>query len=227
MYLTPARPSKDWAAWIVCGGGDVVCFVRDTIDRVVSRVASEYRMASNGHRVLVIDDDEKLLGVYEGLLARHGFAVTTCPDTTQVLPLLKASAFEVALLDIKMPGIEGTDLLPLIKKLCPDLPVILVSAYCDDANAGYYHSLGAFGIIPKPFSHEILLDTVSRALDEQEHIPMVLTSLSLRDGRDQLYRKLLLTALRKTEWNQVKAAELLGVSRYCLIRWLKKLGISY
>lgn len=184
-------------------------------------------MASNGHRLLVIDDDEKLLGVYEGLLSRHGFAVTTCPESTQVLPLLKASAFEVALLDIRMPGIEGTDLLPLIKKMHPDLPVILVSAYCDDANAGYYQSLGAFSTIPKPFSHEILLDTVSRALNEQERIPLTLTTLSLREGRDHLYRKLIIAALRKTEWNQVKAAELLGVSRHCLIRWMKKLSIAY
>ena len=72
-----------------------------------------------------------------------------------------------------------------------------------------------------------MLDTLARALDRQEQIPLVLTSLSLRAGRDQLYRKLILAALRKTDWNQVKSAELLGVSRYCLIRWLKKLGISY
>ena len=184
-------------------------------------------MMKAGHRVLVIDDDEKLLGVYEGLLTPRGYAVSRCPDSTQVLPLLKSAAFEVVLLDIRMPGIEGTDLLPLIKKLSPDVPVIMVSAYCDETNTEYYRLLGAFSTIPKPFSHEILLDTVSRALDQQEHIPMVLTTLSLREGRDQLYRKLMLAALQKTGWNQVKAAELLGISRYCLIRWLKKLGISY
>ena len=180
-----------------------------------------------GHRVLVIDDDEKLLKITEELLVRHSFVVTLCPDSTQVIPLLKRSAFEAVLLDIRMPGFEGTDLLPLIKKIQPELPVILVSAYCDEANAGYYHSLGAFDIIGKPFSHEVVLDTLARALDRQEQIPLVLTSLSLRAGRDQLYRKLILAALRKTDWNQVKSAELLGVSRYCLIRWLKKLGISY
>lgn len=180
-----------------------------------------------GRRLLVIDDDEKLLRICEELFTAHGFLVTTCPDSTQALPLLKSSAFEVALLDIRMPGIEGTDLLPLIKKLCPAMPVILVSAYCDKTNFAYYHSLGAFDIVGKPFSHALLRDTVSRALARQEEIPLTLTSLSLRDGRDHLYRKLILTALRKTDWNQVKAAELLGVSRYCLIRWLKKLGISY
>ena len=182
---------------------------------------------ARGHRVLLIDDDEKLLGITEELLARHGYHVTTCPDSTQAVPLLKADSYEVVLLDIRMPGFEGTDLLPLIKKIQPELPVILVSAYCDNVNQGYYHSLGAFDVIGKPFSHEVMLDTVGRALDQQERIPMVLTRLSLRDGRDLLYRKLILASLRKTDWNQVKAAELLGVSRYCLIRWLKKLGISY
>ena len=82
-------------------------------------------------------------------------------------------------------------------------------------------------MVQKPFSHEILLDTIARALDRQQQIPLTLTSLLLREGRDQLYRKLILVALQKTDWNQVKAAELLGVSRFCLIRWLKKLGISY
>jgi len=182
---------------------------------------------SAGHKVLVIDDDEKLLKITAELLERNGHVVTTCSDSTQAVPLLKAGTYEAVLLDIRMPGFEGTDLLPLIKKIQPDIPVILVSAYCDKANQGYYNSLGAFDIIGKPFSHELLIDTLGRALDQQEHIPLVLTRLSLREGRDVLYRKLILTALRKTDWNQVKAAELLGVSRYCLIRWLKKLGISY
>ncbi len=178
-------------------------------------------------RLIVIDDDEKILKIYDELFTPRGFAVTRCPDSTRVVAQLKAETYDAALLDIRMPGLEGTDLLPLIKKVRPDLPVILVSAYCDDANAGYYHSLGAFGIIGKPFSHEVLVDTINRAMEQEERIPLVLTDLSLRGARDQVYRKLILAALRKTNWNQVKAAEALGISRYCLIRWLKKLGISY
>lgn len=182
---------------------------------------------NGSHRLLVVDDDEKILGICQELLGRRGYTVTPCPDSTQVLPLLRATQFEVALLDIRMPGVEGTDLLPLMKKIQPDLQVIMVSAYCDEAHIGYYRSLGAFGIVPKPFSHEILLDTVAQALNQQEPIPLTITSFSLRDARDQLYRKLILAALKKTDWNQVKAAELLGVSRHCLIRWLKKLHIAY
>lgn len=179
------------------------------------------------HRVLAIDDDEKLLGIYRDLLSQRGFDVTVCPKSTQAVPLLKTNTYDAVLLDIRMPGIEGTDLLPLIKKICPDVPVILASAYCDEANRDYYHALGAFGIVGKPFSNEALLDMLSRAIDEQERIPLVLTSLSLREGRDHVYRKLILSALRKTNWNQLRAAELLGVSRYCLMRWMKKLDIAY
>jgi len=177
-------------------------------------------------RVLAIDDEEKILRVYQELLPQRGFAVTTCSASADVVQRLKADAYDVVLLDIRMPGIEGTELLPIIKKAHPDLPVIIVSAYCDEKDVDYYHGLGAFGTISKPFSHEVLLDTIARAIDRQERIPLVLTSLSLREGRDQVSRKLILAALRKTNWNQVKAARLLGVSRYSLIRWIKKLGIS-
>lgn len=177
--------------------------------------------------VLVVDDDEKLLKISEELLTGRGFHVTTCSDSTRVVAVLKTTDVHVVLLDIRMPGFEGTDLLPLIKKLKPDLPVIMVSAYCDQSHVGYYHSLGAFAIISKPFSHDVLVDTVRRALNQQEQIPFVLTHFSLRGARDQLYRKLILAALRKTDWNQLRAAELLGISRYSLIRWLKKLEITF
>lgn len=184
--------------------------------------------AMGERQVLVIDDDRKILQLYQELLTPRGFTVTPCPEGDQVVTRLKTVAYDLVLLDIQMPGIEGTDLLPLIKKICPKTPVILVSAYCDESHAGYYHALGAFEVVSKPFSHEVLIETIMRAVDhQQERIPFVLTNLSLREGRDQLYRKLILTALRKADWNQVKAAELLGVSRYCLIRWLKKLGIAY
>ena len=181
---------------------------------------------ANGFTALVIDDDPKILTLYQELLSRRGFTVIACADGAHALSRLRGEEFHVVLLDIRMPGLEGTDLLPLIKRLHPQLPVIIVSAYCDGANTSYYHALGAFDAIGKPFSHERLVDTVERALARQEQIPLVLTSLSLREGREHLYRKLILAALQRTNWNQVKAAALLGVSRYCLMRWMKKLGVT-
>lgn len=185
-------------------------------------------VAAQAHMIkaLVVDDDPKILVVYQELLARRGFAVTACADSAQALSQVRGEAFHIVLLDVRMPGLEGTDLLPLIKRFQPKLPVIIVSAYCDEASKSYYHAMGAFEAISKPFSQERLLDAVDRALAKQESIPLALTSLSLQEGREQVYRKLILAALQRTGWNQVRSAELLGVSRYCLIRWMKKLGLS-
>ena len=187
----------------------------------------ESAVNQKARRLLIVDDEEKFLRNCKELLAFQGFEVTTCANSANVIKLLKDDAYDAVLLDIRMPGIEGTDLLPLIKKARPSVPVILLSAYCDSSSGGYYHALGAFDTISKPFSNEVLLDTIGRAIDQQERIPVVLTSLSLADGRDHVYRKLIISALRKTNWNQLRAADLLGVSRYCLMRWMKKLGIAY
>jgi DNA-binding NtrC family response regulator len=178
-------------------------------------------------RILLVDDEEKFLESCGELLESQGYQVDRCQESARVVGCLKAKEYDAVLLDIRMPGIEGTELLPLVKKIRPQLPVILVSAYCDETNASYYHALGAFEAISKPFSTEALLDALARAVKRQERIPLVLTTLSLLEGRNQVYRKLIVSALLKTNWNQLKAAELLGVSRYCLIRWMKKLDIAY
>ncbi|MBI3332682.1 MAG: response regulator [Candidatus Omnitrophica bacterium] len=175
----------------------------------------------------MVDDDQPLLESCKELLTQRGFSVEICSESTRAIPLLKEGSYDAVLLDIRMPGIEGTDLLPLMKKVCPDLPVIIASGYCDETSRSYCLSLGAFEVLNKPFTPERLLDAIGRAVERQERIPFVLTNLSLREGRDTLYRKLILSALRKTNWNQVKAATLLGISRYCLMRWIRKLEISY
>ena len=180
-----------------------------------------------GRQILVVDDDQAILDSCEALLVQHGFKVATCRQSTQAISRLKAGKFDLVVLDIRMPGLEGSDLLPLIKKAQHDLPVIIISAYPDEASRSYYYSLGAFEVFPKPLVSGQLLDAVERGMNHQREIPMVLTSMSLRQGRDQVYRKLILAALTRTHWNQVKAAELLGISRYCLMRWIKKLKISY
>jgi DNA-binding response OmpR family regulator len=70
-------------------------------------IGGETDMQMGKHRVLVIDDDERLLKVCQEVLSQSGFTVTTCPDSTQALPILKANPFEAVLLDIRMPGCCG------------------------------------------------------------------------------------------------------------------------
>lgn len=189
--------------------------------------------SGNGHagggaapRVLLVDDDVEALTVCESSLAARGFAVTACADSAQVVALVQTRPFDVAVLDLRMPTLEGTDLLPLIKKDRPDLPVIIASAYCDETSGRYCRQLGAREIITKPFSQDALVAAIHRALCDEEAIPLVLTSLSLAEAQDQVARRLILAALRKAGWNQSRAAVFLGVSRYALLRWIKRLGLT-
>lgn len=178
-------------------------------------------------RILVIDDDPSMCKLTEMALKRSGYGVTVCTDSTKAMDLLKDGPYSCVLLDIRMKGLEGTELLPLIKHTFPTLPVVLVSAYLDRSNASYYASLGAFELVTKPYTDELLLDVVSRAVAGTETIPVTLTSLSLAEGRDQVFRRLIIAALQRSKWNQVKAAKLLGISRYSLMRWLRKLQITF
>lgn len=184
------------------------------------------RTPGEAPRVLLVDDEADALTVCAAGLTAHGCVVTTCADSAKVLLLLRTRPMDAVVLDLRMPTLEGTDLLPLIKQQHPDLPVVIASAYCDEASARYCRELGACEVISKPFTQDALLAAIHRALREEEAIPLVLTTLSLADARDQVYRRLILAALRKTRWNQSRAAVHLGISRYGLLRWIKRLGLA-
>lgn len=178
-------------------------------------------------QILVVDDDPQISRYLERLLSTHGYKSTACSDGALVINALNLAPYSCVLLDIQLKDLEGTELLPIIKHRFSNLPVILVSAYLDSSNTGYYSSLGAFDFISKPFSKDRLLDSVDRAVGSRTTIPMTLNTLSLNTARDQIYRKLIVTSLRQTGWNQVKASRLLGISRYSLRRWLERLHIAY
>jgi len=178
-------------------------------------------------RILVVDDDPAICRLLELTLTRAGYRVTVCTDSAQVMGLLQADSYGCVLLDIRMKGMEGTELLPIIKRNLPAIPVVVVSAYSNSTHVPYYSSLGAFELVTKPFSDDLLLDVVSRAVGGSDTIPVILTGLSLEEARDQVTRKVIVTALRRANWSQVKASHLLGISRYSLMRWLRKLQIKY
>ena len=180
-----------------------------------------------GKLVLIIDDDPGIADTIRQILTPAGYDTEYCQDSLKALPLVAQNTYDCVLLDIRMPKLEGTELLQLIKKGHPQLPVVIVSAFVDGADEKYYASLGAFDIIPKPFSSEMIVNTVSRAAGVFDTTRVTLTTLYLSQARDQIYRTLIVKALTKSGWNKMRAAELLGVSRYALMRWLKKLEIKY
>jgi two-component system nitrogen regulation response regulator GlnG len=114
-------------------------------------------------RVWVVDDDKSIRWVLEKALERAGFAVTAFTEAEPVLSRLEQERPDVIVSDIRMPGMNGLELLGRIHARHPGLPVIVITAHSDlDSAVSAYHG-GAFEYLPKPFDVQEAVDQVRRA----------------------------------------------------------------
>jgi two-component system NtrC family response regulator len=115
--------------------------------------------------ILVVDDETNYLTVMEALLGEEGYEVLTAPGGHDALKLTGSSDVDLVLTDMKMPKMNGIELLGELKRLYPDLPVIMMTAYGTVEKAVEAMKTGAFDYILKPFKNEELLVTIARALE--------------------------------------------------------------
>ncbi|MCX5871739.1 MAG: response regulator, partial [Deltaproteobacteria bacterium] len=80
-------------------------------------------------RVLLVDDEVNFTASMEKVLRRRGFVVMVAANGLIALPLIAREHFDVVVLDIKMPGMDGTQVLSEIKRFSPDIPVILLTGH--------------------------------------------------------------------------------------------------
>ncbi|MGD2118405.1 MAG: nitrogen regulation protein NR(I) [Chromatiales bacterium] len=120
--------------------------------------------------VWVIDDDRSIRWVLEKALQKADMRVESFPSADGVLERLEHETPDVILSDVRMPGIDGFELLQRIKDRKPDLPVIIMTAHSDlDSAVSAYHR-GAFEYLPKPFDIDEAVEQVRRACRfKQEH----------------------------------------------------------
>ena len=117
--------------------------------------------------ILVIDDDKNILEVIQTRLEANGFFVEVHSDPMEALESVKEKTFDVVITDIRMPGMDGIELLRRVKSLSWDIPVILLTAYGTIANAVDAVKIGAFQYLTKPFDGKDLIEEVARALEER------------------------------------------------------------
>jgi len=117
--------------------------------------------------ILVIDDDENILEVIQTRLESNGYFVGTHTDPAEALECMKEKSFDVVITDIRMPGMDGIELLRRIKCLHCDIPVILLTAYGTIASAVEAVKIGAFQYLTKPFQGKQLIEEVEAALEER------------------------------------------------------------
>jgi len=116
-------------------------------------------------RILVVDDDERVLKSIRGVLEDEGFHVATARSGEEALRLSAQDGPDVALLDIWMPGMDGIEALRRLKRVAPRCEVIMISGHATISTAMAAVKLGAFDFIEKPLSLDALLMTVRRAFE--------------------------------------------------------------
>ena len=118
-------------------------------------------------RILIIDDEAAIRDSLEALLMLEGFQVEMATEGVSGMDMLTASEYDLLLLDLSMPGDSGIELLPRIKRLRPELPVIMITAYGTVGNVVEALRAGADNFVQKPWDNEKLLADIRTAIAKQ------------------------------------------------------------
>lgn len=172
--------------------------------------------------ILVVDDDENILNSLDFKLLSSGITnIECCQDSSDVMPRLKKEKYSVVLLDLFMPGISGEELLTMIIKEYPEIPVIVVTAFPDDETAAECMKKGAFDSLTKPIKIKDLLRTIRDALnlrDSNEEI--ILLKKALFSKTHQKTEKFLNIITQSEEMRSIfQKVGLLAVTSRPLLIW--------
>ena len=130
-------------------------FQKKSIDEWLNKQGTQTK-----ERILVVDDEEIIRDFIKETLEEYGHHVLCADNAKSGLALVKDQDFDLAFLDLKMPGMDGADLLREIKAIKPRLSVILITGYPESEIMARALEQGPFGIMNKPFSESDLLDCV-------------------------------------------------------------------
>jgi len=136
------------------------------------------------NRILVADDEESMRWVLSKALRKKGFTVDIARDGAEALRLVKSECYDLAILDIKMPGISGLDLLDKVRELKSDLLVVIMTAEAGMKNAVEAMKRGAYDYLTKPFDLDVMDAIVEKANRAHE---MTLQVSTLKDELKEHY----------------------------------------
>ncbi len=117
-------------------------------------------------RILVVDDEDALRTVLSAELNSEGYEVGTAADGMEAVSELQKMKYDLVLLDIKMPNMNGFEVLKVIKEKHPGTRVIMLTGFADLKNAIESKKLGAEDFVSKPYDLVDLLTTIDRVMSE-------------------------------------------------------------
>jgi DNA-binding NtrC family response regulator len=117
-------------------------------------------------RLLVVDDEPNMLRLLKTILMdKTGYEVDTTNNPLEVNKILQEKPYDLVVTDLKMPLVDGIDLIDIVKKIDAAIPIIIITAYGTMETAEEAIQKGAYDFITKPFRKETILITIKRALE--------------------------------------------------------------
>jgi len=116
-------------------------------------------------RLLIIDDEANFLKAIAQRLQMRGFDVTTASNGTTGIEIARKHKFDLALLDLKMPGMNGRQVLEILKQEHRFIEVVIITGHGSLDSAVECTKLGAFDYLPKPYELDKLLETLKDAFE--------------------------------------------------------------
>jgi DNA-binding NtrC family response regulator len=150
--------------------------------------------------ILVVDDEESMRDSCQQALSQEDNIVKVAEDGTTALTMLEKESFDLVILDLKMPGLSGMEVLNRIKQDDPEVVVVVITGYATVESAVEAMKSGAYDFIPKPFTPESLRVIVNRALQKRRlSLENILLRTQLKDklGEDVIIGES--TSMRKVE----------------------------
>lgn len=118
--------------------------------------------------ILVVDDDEAILKSFREALQSEGYSVDTAGTGKEAIEKSKAKFYNLALIDIRLPDMEGTELLTAMREVTPKMVKLIVTGYPSLRNAIEAINKGADGYLLKPVDMDSVLKTIREHLKKQE-----------------------------------------------------------
>ena len=157
-------------------------------------------MAGKGAgRVLIVDDEKSIRDSFARTLGYEGYSASSAPDGKTALAMLGEGQFDAVLLDIKMPGMDGIEVLKRIREMDRDLPVVVISGHGSVATAVEATKIGAFNFVEKPTDRDRLLIEVRNAIagrrlaNEKASLERTLTKGFRLEGESAAIKSLIAT----------------------------------
>ena len=116
-------------------------------------------------KILIIDDNESVRYTLESVLEEAGFKTSAVEDGLKAIEEVKSKSYDLIICDMKLPKMDGMQILEEMMKITPETPLIFLTAFGDIKNAVEAMRKGAFDYITKPFDNEDMIITIRKALE--------------------------------------------------------------